>query len=138
MSKQAIAITTSTHAAHLLALAVTRLAKQQAEVVVTQGQIAEYEELVKTLPAGVAAPKRTTIADGSVVTFEHGREAGRKTLEGVVVASKVKDGSVQQYKVRVGTGFDSKDYNVFPGSIKSVAGVAEPEAGDNAEADPLA
>lgn len=137
----AIAITTSTHAAHLLGLAIARLVKQEAAVEATKVQIAEYTVLKDTLPAGVSAPKRATVADGTTVTFEHGREAGRKTLEGVIVAAKLKDGSAVQYKVRVGEGFDSKDYVVFPGSIKSVAGVAEqaePEVAAPVDTDPLA
>lgn len=140
----AAAITTSTHAAHLLGLAEARLVKQVAAVEATKVQIAEYKVLKDTLPAGVSAPKRATVADGTTVTFEHGREASRKTLEGVIVAAKLKDGTAVQYKVRVGEGFDSKDYVVFPGSIKTVAGVAEQEAppadgqGGDLNDDPLA
>lgn len=139
----AIAITTSTHAAHLLGLAEARLVKQVAAVEATKVQIAEYTVLKDTLPAGVSAPKRATVADGTTVTFEHGREASRKTLGGVIVAAKLKGDVAVQYKVRVGEGFDSKDYVVFPGSIKSVAGVVQeaPPAdgqGGDLNDDPLA
>lgn len=127
-------IATAAHARHLLKLAIARQAKQQQELEATKAQIVEYENLVSTLPEGVAPAARPVYAVGAVVDFFFGREASRKQLSGVIVAVKTNDkGLPEQYKVTVGEGFDAESYKVYPGAIK-VDG--EPDAGPDADEQP--
>lgn len=139
------AVSTAAHARHLLALAVKRLATQEAAVVATQAQIAEYENLAATLPESVAASpaKREQFAVGTEVSFNYGRAASRVVKVGVITATKVEDGVIVQYRVETGEGFDAESFRVFPGQITKAAGVEqeqvqEPESFDaEDESDPL-
>lgn len=72
---------------------------------------------------------------GTPVTFTYGRAESKRTLQGVVKASKATDAG-RQYKIESGEGFDSELYTVLAGAISDFTlnpTTAVPPVGNAAE-----
>lgn len=136
--------TTRKAAFHAITLATARIAKATTAIEADTALIAACQALIPTLPEQVVVDRRV-FAEGDQLTFNFGRGESRKPLVGTVRAVKAKeDGTVEAYRVEVGTGFDSELFTVQPGAVvvadsspSTVPPAGEEQVGEATPAEPV-
>lgn len=114
-------------AAYRITVLEARIVKSTASTEADTAELAALREILPTLPEAAEPVAGAVYSVGQKVSLVIGREANRRTVEGVVAGVQLNEAgtSPARYKVEVGTGFDAEFHTVYPGSINGVVG-AEP------------